>query len=192
MQPEFTQIRLVAHLPNSFITVIDRCFEHQNKKCKILAWGWENDTRMLHAMLFWLCATDIIEVCFYPFIYLVWHSVKKTRFEFADSHSVALICSQSLHQCLVQNGYSCIDQLGGLSRQRLIDMGISNAEMRASLLTAAQLLGNDGVLHSTGIATTHSRCSHRNRRDIFTCCNKIEIFFRKKYFWGLNEKVTMT
>ncbi|VDL96551.1 unnamed protein product [Schistocephalus solidus] len=45
-----------------------------------------------------------------------------------------------LHPCLLQNGIASIDQLGTLTRQRLIDMGIVDAEARASLLTAAQLL----------------------------------------------------
>ncbi|BHF81785.1 regulation of response to stimulus [Sparganum proliferum] len=47
---------------------------------------------------------------------------------------------EMLHPCLLQNGIASIDQLGTLTRQRLIDMGIFDAEARASLLTAAQLL----------------------------------------------------
>uniref|UniRef100_A0A5K3EVA3 SAM domain-containing protein n=1 Tax=Mesocestoides corti TaxID=53468 RepID=A0A5K3EVA3_MESCO len=47
---------------------------------------------------------------------------------------------ESLHKCLVKNGYSRVDQLGGITRQRLLDIGVSNAEVIASLLTAAQLL----------------------------------------------------
>ncbi len=52
------------------------------------------------------------------------------------------IIFQSLHQCLVQNGFASIDKLGELTRQKLVDMGVANAEVRASLLTAAQLLTN--------------------------------------------------
>ncbi|VDL26373.1 unnamed protein product [Hymenolepis diminuta] len=52
---------------------------------------------------------------------------------------------ESLHQRLLQNGFSRIDQLGSLTRQRLIDMGVESAEVQASLLTAAQLLTNSRI-----------------------------------------------
>nr|CDS24653.1 SAM domain containing protein [Echinococcus granulosus] len=52
---------------------------------------------------------------------------------------------ESLYQRLLQHGLARIDQLGGLTRQRLIDMGVTSAEARASLLTAAQLLTNSRI-----------------------------------------------
>ncbi|VDM32267.1 unnamed protein product [Hydatigera taeniaeformis] len=52
---------------------------------------------------------------------------------------------ESLYQRLLQHGFARIDQLGGLTRQRLIDMGVTSAEARASLLTAAQLLTNSRI-----------------------------------------------
>ncbi|EUB61742.1 SAM and SH3 domain-containing protein [Echinococcus granulosus] len=70
---------------------------------------------------------------------------RRERRDHCDAIAAASVDGISLYQRLLQHGLARIDQLGGLTRQRLIDMGVTSAEARASLLTAAQLLTNSRI-----------------------------------------------
>ncbi|VDK34200.1 unnamed protein product [Taenia asiatica] len=86
---------------------------------------------------------------------------------------------QSLYQRLLQHGFARIDQLGGLTRQRLIDMGVTSAEARASLLTAAQLLTNSRI--ETPV------CIISEGEDASATWNKTPINYESKGFYASGD-----
>ncbi|VDO06745.1 unnamed protein product [Rodentolepis nana] len=92
---------------------------------------------------------------------------------------------ESLHQRFLQNGFSRIDQLGCLTRQRLIDMGVESAEVRASLLTAAQLLTNSRIEMPVCCLNEERDASMGNRTNIGLYASGDIIFPTSSDYWLL-------
>uniref|UniRef100_A0A5K4FBC1 SAM domain-containing protein n=1 Tax=Schistosoma mansoni TaxID=6183 RepID=A0A5K4FBC1_SCHMA len=71
---------------------------------------------------------------------------------------------QSVWPCLLKHGVVDVDRLSKLTRNELIEMGVTDAETRATLMTAAQLL-TDSWLNPSLFHKTLNRSLEKNPKD---------------------------
>ncbi|CAH8591909.1 unnamed protein product [Schistosoma curassoni] len=77
---------------------------------------------------------------------------------------------QSVWPCLLEHGVVDVDRLSKLTRNELIEMGVTDAETRATLMTAAQLL-TDSWLNPSLFHRTLNRSFGKNSKDLYDTQN---------------------
>ncbi|VDP16663.1 unnamed protein product [Schistosoma margrebowiei] len=76
----------------------------------------------------------------------------------------------SVWPCLLEHGVVDVDRLSKLTRNELIEMGVTDAETRATLMTAAQLL-TDSWLNPSLFHKTLNRSFGKNSKDLYDTQN---------------------